>query len=87
MKKPNELIPFTNAERKLIEKIVEKRVSAERRFPFVITLMVAFGLVSTFYGFEKIIDRIDLFANNPWILLVTGLTLLAVTGTIYKKLS
>ena len=86
MKDPKELVQFTKAERKLIDKIVEKRVSAEHRFPFLVALLAGFGLVSTFYGFEKIIDEIDLLASNPWILLVTGLSLLALTGTIYTKL-
>jgi len=86
MKDPKELVQFTKAERKLIDKVVEKRVSAEHRFPFLVALLAGFGLVSTFYGFEKIIDEIDLLASNPWILLVTGLSLLALTGTIYTKL-
>jgi hypothetical protein len=47
----------------------------------------AFGLVSTFYGFEKLIDKVDLFVDNPWILLATGITALAITGSFYNKLS
>jgi hypothetical protein len=86
MKEPKELLQFDKAERKIIDKIVEQRVTAEHRFPFLVALLAGFGLVSTFYGFEKIIDKIELFVNHPWILLVTGLSLLAVTGTIYTKL-
>jgi hypothetical protein len=44
-------------------------------------------VVATLYGFEKVIDRIDLFHRYPEILVVIGMTLLAVTGKLYKKLS
>lgn len=85
MSKKN-FIPFTNAEEKVIEKIVENRVRFQTRFPILIALSATFGLISVFYGFEKLIDRVDLFVNHPWILLVIGLLLLAITGKVYQKL-
>jgi hypothetical protein len=57
-----------------------------KKFPWLFAIAGAFGIVATFYGFEKIIDKIDLFVNNPWILLVTGLITLAITGSFYNKL-
>lgn len=57
-----------------------------KQFPWLFTIAGAFGIVATFYGFEKLIDKVDLFVNNPWILLVTGLVTLAITGTFYNKL-
>jgi hypothetical protein len=42
--------------------------------------------VATFYGFEGIINRIDVLINNPIILLVTGIAALVVTGKLYQKL-
>lgn len=86
MSKKN-LIPFTHAEEKLIEKVVQKRIQAEAKFPLLIAMAVTFGFVSTLYGFEKMIDRVDLFVNHPWILLIIGVTILGVTGTVYKKLN
>jgi len=56
------------------------------RFPLAFTLLGAFGFVATLYGFENLIDRIPLFANNPSLLLVTGLAILVLTGQLYKKL-
>ena len=56
------------------------------RFPLVFTLLGSFGLVATLYGFEGIIDRIDLFKENPFILLVTGVAILMFTGRLYKAL-
>ena len=83
---PKELVHLSNAEQLLVEKLVEKRVKAETKFPLAATLLASFGLVSTFYGFEKVIDSIDVFAKNPWILLITGITILIITGSIYRKL-
>jgi hypothetical protein len=68
-------------------KIAKERSVMETRFPLMFGLMATFGLVSVLYGFEKIIDRIDLFVNNPWILLVTGVLLLLATGAAYRKLN
>lgn len=56
------------------------------KFPWAFALAGGFGVVATFYGFEKLIDEVQLFVNNPWILLLTGLITLAITGSFYNKL-
>jgi len=56
-------------------------------FPIIFALLTTFGLVATFYGFEKIIDEITFFANHPILVLLAGLLALAVTGRLYKKLN
>jgi hypothetical protein len=63
------------------------RDSTFARFPILFTLLTTFGLVATLYGFEKMLDRIDLFDNHPEILIVLGIAVLAGTGSLYKKLS
>jgi hypothetical protein len=69
------------------EEAVRKiRKTYAEKYPFLFAVGGAFGLVSTFYGFEKLIDRVDLFVDNPWILLGTGLFLLVLTGSFYNKL-
>ena len=70
----------------VINKISEKKQGVLARFPLLFTLLGAFGLVATFYGFEGLIDKVDLFANNPFILLATGVLTLIFTGTLYKRL-
>lgn len=80
------VIPFTEIDDKIIEKARAKRESVAERYPMAFALIGTFGLVSTFYGFEKMIDRIDLFANHPWILLVIGVGTLTVTGLALRKL-
>jgi len=63
------------------------RDSTFTRFPIIFSLLTTFGLVATLYGFEKVIDKIDILSDHPEILLVVGLATLAGTGTLYKKLS
>ncbi len=69
------------------QRVVRARKTYAQKYPLLFAIGSSFGLVSTFYGFEKIIDQIDVFTENPWILLATGLTLLIVTGAFYNKLS
>jgi len=63
------------------------RDSAFSRFPILLVFLSTFGLVSTFYGFEKVIDQIEFFQANPSMVLVTGIIILAITGGLYKKLN
>lgn len=71
----------------VLKALDQKRQNAVQRYPLFFTLLGAFGLVATFYGFEGIIDNIDFLANNPIILLAVGVITLAITGTLYKKLA
>jgi len=68
------------------QKIGGMRDSAFGRYPLVFVLLSAFGLVATFYGFEKVIDNIPFFVENPSMILVTGIGILILTGTLFKKL-
>jgi len=81
------LVPFTEAEERFIERVAERRARAVQKFPLAFALMITFGFVATLYGFEKLIDRIPLFVDNPWILLATGLATLLATGAAYQKLN
>ena len=74
---------FIKREEKLV---LKARKTYAQKHPIVFALGGSFGLVATFYGFEKLIDSIDLFNNNPWIILGTGLALLLLTGAFYNKL-
>lgn len=56
-----------------------------KNIPVLAPLLGAFGLVSTFYGFEKILDQTFL-VEQPVLLLFIGITLLLVTGVFYRKL-
>lgn len=64
---------------------IERPRSALQRFPIIFTLLGAFGLVATFYGFEKVMDKTGL-AENPPLLLAVGIFLLVLTGSLYQRL-
>lgn len=69
-----------------LHKLIQQRNSAFKRFPLLFTLLGTFGVVATFYGFQHILEKIPVLANNPYITLVVGLVTLLFTGTLYKKL-
>jgi hypothetical protein len=62
------------------------RDNAFSRFPVIFVFLSTFGLVATLYGFEKVIDQIPYFEENPAMVLISGLLALTITGTLYKKL-
>ena len=74
------------ADQKVVSRLSPVRDSAFNRFPLFFALLGAFGVVATFYGFERLIDKIDLLADNPFILLASGILILILTGSLYKKL-
>ena len=77
---------LTEREKALMAKLGQGRQSAFDRFPLLFTLLGSFGLVATFYGFERLIDQVDFFSDNPVALLLTGIAVLIFTGSLYKKL-
>lgn len=86
-KNKHDRLPFTDVEEKIAHRIVEGRDKAAVRFPLVFGLAASFGLVSTFYGFEALINKVDWLYNNPWLMLLVGVSTLIATGTAYKKLN
>lgn len=68
------------------QNVIKFRDGYAQKYPVFFALGATFGFVATLYGFEKLIDRVDLFVNNPWILLATGIITLSVTGAFYNKL-
>jgi hypothetical protein len=77
---------FIEAEKKLIKMLNKHRDHAAKKFPLGFALIGTFGVLTTMQGYQKLIDKIPLIQNNPWISLVVGLVTLAITGTVYKKL-
>ncbi len=77
---------FLKKEAAVLHSFDRTRQGAVQRFPLVFTLLGAFGLVATFYGFEGIIDSIAVLEGHPVILLAIGVVTLALTGSLYKKL-
>jgi uncharacterized integral membrane protein len=78
--------PLRKIEEETVRRVTNQRDTYANKYPWLFAIAGAFGIVSIFYGFEKLIDQVDVFVENPWILLATGLAVLAVTGSFYNKL-
>lgn len=63
------------------------RTSVLKRFPILFSLLTTLGVATTFLGFEKIVSNIPFLDQNPLLMLILGISILAATGTLYKKLS
>ncbi len=73
-------------EKRVVNRLTSGRDSAFGRFPLLFTMLASFGVVATFYGFERLIDKSEFLSDNPFILLGVGVLTLILTGTLYKKL-
>ena len=70
-----------------VENLVEPhRQGFIRRFPGLFAIVVAFGVATTFYGFERVVAGIPFMNENPLLILVIGLGVLYLSGRAYKKL-
>lgn len=87
LKVENELKKLESMGGSLTNQAKHLRDSAFSRFPIVFVFLSTFGVVATFYGFEKVIDQIQYFEENPSMVLLAGLFTLAITGALYKKLN
>ena len=73
------------------EQQIEKTVAPIRknviqRFPTVFLLLVTLGFTATITGLEQLLLQVSFLQNNPFVVLIIGLVLLVLTGTLYKKL-
>jgi uncharacterized integral membrane protein len=66
--------------------VAPARTSVLKRFPVIFSLLVTFGVATTYYAFEKILSQYEILNQYPWLILMLGLSVLAFTGTLYKKI-
>lgn len=72
---------------KEIENIIQPvQKTVFSRFPILFTLLVTFGVATTFLGFERLVTDIAFINERPFLMLIVGLGILTITGTLYKKL-
>ena len=71
---------------KTLKQLTHQRDTVFNHFPFIFTLLTTFGVVATYNGLQRLIEKVPLLANNPIITLVSGLAILLFTGTLYKRL-
>lgn len=63
------------------------RQSAFRRFPALFLLLVTFGVSAVIFSFERILMELTYLYDRPWLILLLGITILVLTGKLYRKLS
>jgi hypothetical protein len=77
-----------------IEKLTEelnKRMNghsrtAIKRYPLTFGILALFGIVAVSEGAKGLIEKVDVFRNDPFYLLLLGLLLLTALGSVYRKL-
>jgi len=62
------------------------RKSLFKRFPVVFVLLVTVGVLVTLLAIERVIENVPYLYKYPLLMLVVGVSILAGTGTLYKKL-
>jgi hypothetical protein len=70
-----------------VNKLMASRTkSAFERYPITFGITILFGAISVHEGLKGVMKEFGLLEINSWYLIVIGLSLLTVTGTLYKKL-
>ncbi len=57
-----------------------------RRYPLSFALFALFGVVAVSEGVKGILETLGIFDGHPVYMLIVGLVILVITGSLYKKL-
>ena len=57
-----------------------------RRYPVTFGLLIVFGAIAVHEGLKGLMEDFGLLDVSPWYLVIAGLAILMITGTLYKKL-
>lgn len=63
------------------------RQTAFKRFPTMFLLLVTFGVSAVVFSFERLLMEWKYLYDRPWLILLLGITILVLTGKLYRKLS
>lgn len=80
LKKVEELTSKAN------ETFAKRGKSVFDRYPLAFALLVIVGATLMSQGIKEILIQTPLFKNQPLIMFVFGVSILILTGTLYKKL-
>ena len=75
-----------NLSNQVNEIMASRTKSVFTRYPVTFGLLIVFGAIAVHEGLKGLMKDFGLLDISPWHLLVTGLVLLTITGTLYKKL-
>jgi hypothetical protein len=87
----NRVIEKVDATADKLEENLESKIKPVRRrlfhrFPVLSLLAITFGVTAVFTGIEQILLKNNLLQTHPWLILLSGIVVLFLTGTLYKKL-
>ncbi len=72
---------------KKFEAVVEpSRETFAKRYPGLFSMLATFGVAATFLGFEQLLLAFDVLERYPLLIFMLGIGILALTGTLYKKM-
>lgn len=66
--------------------IAPVRQRFSQRYPVLFFGTVVIGATAAVLGIEQVLLQYQILQTYPWLILGLGVTLLATTGTLYKKL-
>jgi hypothetical protein len=70
-----------------VNKIMATRARAVfGRYPVTFALLILIGVIAVHEGLKGLMKDLGLLEINPWYLVIFGLVVLTITGTLYKKL-
>ena len=64
----------------------EKGKNVFSRYPLLFALLIVFGVTMVTEGMKDMLAEVQFFHDKPFIMLLMGLLVLIITGTLYKKL-
>jgi len=63
-----------------------KGKSVFNRYPLIFALVVVVGATLMSQGIKELLFEIPFFNNSPFAMFLSGILILIITGTLYKKL-
>ncbi len=75
------------ATKKIDTLVSPTRSTFAKRYPTLFSILATLGVIMTFLGIEQILLTADILERHPMLILALGVAILALTGTLYKKLS
>ncbi|MBP6881451.1 MAG: hypothetical protein KBC35_02390 [Candidatus Pacebacteria bacterium] len=83
----DEIERFAKTTEKQVEQTVAPiRKSVAQRFPTLFLFLITFGFTAMVTGIEHSLIKYQILSGNPEVILLIGVGILVLTGTLYKKL-
>ena len=75
-----------NLSNQVNEMMASRTKNVFRRYPVAFGLFIICGAIAVHEGLKGLMEDFGFLDISPWYLIITGLVILTITGTLYKKL-